>query len=215
MTVAMTRSLIGIPLQLGRRGAGLAMSATVGVAQRGLSLAAHMANALLKRDEPDVDFDGAEHRPDDEPAAPPRRTAAKAPPAPEAPASPERQDAPEPAASAEPRESPQPPAPETPEPPAVTAEPAPKEEPRHVSEEATLVEEVAEPGAEDGAGAQVRVEEPWDGYRQMTAGDVVDRITGADAAVLAAVELYEVSARGRQTVLEAVRRELARAGRNQ
>ena len=84
-----------------------------------------------------------------------------------------------------------------------------------MSEEATLVEEVAEAGAEDGAGAQVHVDEPWDGYRQMTAGDVVDRITGADTAVLAAVQLYELTARRRQTVLDAVQRELARAGRGQ
>jgi hypothetical protein len=213
MTVGMTRSLIGLPLSLGRRGAGLALNATVGVAERGLSVAAHLANALLERDEPDLDFDGVEHRPDPDldrdpdpdsdrdpdpdPARPPRRATAEAPPAPTAP------------------DPPQPLTPEPAEPPGAPAEPAPEEEPRHVSEEATLVGEVAEPGAEDGAGAQVHVVEPWDGYRQMTASDVVDRITGADAALLAAVELYELSARGRQTVLEAVRRELARAGGDQ
>ena len=128
------------------------------------------------------------------------------------PAGPPRPDAPKAAASA----APEPAKPTQPaQPPGAPAEPALEEEPRHVSEEATLVEEVAEPGAEDGAGAQVHVVEPWDGYRQMTASDVVDRITGADAALLAAVELYELSARGRQTVLEAVRRELARADRDQ
>src|SRR5689334_19972782 len=36
-------------------------------------------------------------------------------------------------------------------------------EPAHISEEPELVEEFAEPGAEDGAGAEVHVQEPWDG----------------------------------------------------
>ncbi|HEY2260773.1 MAG TPA: hypothetical protein VGH45_13715, partial [Solirubrobacteraceae bacterium] len=83
----------------------------------------------------------------------------------------------------------------------------------HVSEEPILVEEVAEPGAEDGAGAEVHVAEPWDGFRQMAADDVIDRISGASAAELAAVELYELSHRNRRTVLAAVEQELARADR--
>jgi hypothetical protein len=68
-----------------------------------------------------------------------------------------------------------------------------------------------EPGAEDGAGAEVHVAEPWDGYREMAADDVIDRITGASSATLAAVELFELSHRNRKTVITAVRRELARA----
>jgi hypothetical protein len=72
------------------------------------------------------------------------------------------------------------------------------------------VREVAEPGAEEGAGAEVRVAEPWDGYRAMRADDVIDRIRGASAAELAAVELYELSARRRQSVITAVQRELRR-----
>src|SRR5436309_12999438 len=35
------------------------------------------------------------------------------------------------------------------------------EEPAHVSEEPVVVEEFAEPGAEEGAGASVTVDEPW------------------------------------------------------
>jgi hypothetical protein len=54
------------------------------------------------------------------------------------------------------------------------------------------------------------VPEPWEGYRQLHAADVIDRITGADAAELAAVELYELSSRKRQDVLDAVQRELDR-----
>lgn len=95
-------------------------------------------------------------------------------------------------------------APRATEPPPVP----PVEEPIHVSEEPTLVEEFAEPGAEDGAGAQIRIEEPWDGYRHMSAGEVTSRLAGASDAELAAVQLYESSNRGRQTVLAAVARQL-------
>jgi hypothetical protein len=70
------------------------------------------------------------------------------------------------------------------------------------------VEEVAEPGAEDGAGAEIHVAEPWEGYGELTADDVIDRITGATTAVLAAVQLYEQTHRRRRTVLEAAEREL-------
>jgi hypothetical protein len=92
-------------------------------------------------------------------------------------------------------------------------------EPVHVSEEPTLVEELAEPGAEDGAGAEVHVEEPWDGYAQMNAKRVVDRLRGARPAELAAVQLYESSHRRRQTILNAIERERrganGRGSRNQ
>jgi hypothetical protein len=84
-------------------------------------------------------------------------------------------------------------------------------EPIHVSEEPELVQEFAEPGAEDGAGAEVRVSEPWTGYRRMTAQDVVDRLSGATPAELAAVQLYERQHRERATVLSAVKRQLQHA----
>ena len=71
-----------------------------------------------------------------------------------------------------------------------------------------LVREEAEPGAEDGAGAQIRIAEPWDGYRQMSAKDVIARLADATPAELAAVQLYETSNRHRQTVLTAVGRAL-------
>ena len=58
----------------------------------------------------------------------------------------------------------------------------PIEEPTHVSEEPTLVEELAEPGAEDGAGAELHIREPWEGYRHMTAREVTARLRGASAA---------------------------------
>jgi hypothetical protein len=91
--------------------------------------------------------------------------------------------------------------------PAVASD-VPPTEPAHVSEEPELVEQIAEPGAEDGAGASLRIREPWDGYRQMNAEDVIDRLTGASAAELAAIQLYESEHRGRVTVLDAVEHEL-------
>ena len=92
-------------------------------------------------------------------------------------------------------------------PPAPLAAPAPP--PAHVSEEPELVAEVAEPGAEDGAGASVTIVEPWEGYDLLTAKDVVDRLANAGPAELAAIELYESTHRQRETVLRAVRKERA------
>ena len=84
-------------------------------------------------------------------------------------------------------------------------------EPAHVSAEPELVEEFAEPGAEDGAGAEVHIDEPWDGYGQMNAKDVIARLTVASPAELAAVQLYEGGNRGRQTILAAAQRALRSA----
>ena len=80
--------------------------------------------------------------------------------------------------------------------------------PAHVSEEPQLVEEFADPGAEDGAGAAVHVEEPWDGYAQLTADQVVARMADASREELAAVALYEGANRGRKSVLAAADRRL-------
>jgi hypothetical protein len=80
--------------------------------------------------------------------------------------------------------------------------PAPPE-PTHVSEEPVLVAEVAEEGAEEGAGPETRVLEPWPGYGRMTAAEIVGRLRGETAEVAAAVSLYEASRKGRRSVLEA------------
>jgi hypothetical protein len=85
-------------------------------------------------------------------------------------------------------------------------------EPVHVSEEPELVREVAEPGAEDGAGANITVIEPWAGYAHMNARDVIDRARQASPAELAAVRLCESRHRSRQTVLAAVDRQLKLSG---
>ena len=41
--------------------------------------------------------------------------------------------------------------------------------PDHVDEEVVLVAEVAEEGAEDGAGPELHIDEPWEGYDRMAA----------------------------------------------
>jgi len=73
------------------------------------------------------------------------------------------------------------------------------------------VEAFADPGAEDGPGASVHIQEPWRGYGRMTANDIIARLTGASREELAAVALYERAHRDRQTVLAAAERELRRA----
>ncbi len=110
-----------------------------------------------------------------------------------------------------------------PEPPSVTrrhvtetrdgasAPPVPEDEAVHVSEEPELVEEFAEPGAEEGAGAQLRILEPWEGYDEMNAADIVERVALATREELAAIELYELAGRNRKSVVAAARRALKRA----
>jgi len=80
------------------------------------------------------------------------------------------------------------------------------EEPEHLDVEPELVAEFAEPGAEDGAGPEIHVDEPWDGYRKMRVADIRDRVTVADPAELAVVQLYESMNRGRASILDAVER---------
>lgn len=80
--------------------------------------------------------------------------------------------------------------------------------PDHVDEEPVLVAEAAEEGAEDGAGAELHVEPPWESYDQMTAADIRDRLTAATAAEAAAVELYEAAGKKRRSVLDAAERAL-------
>lgn len=84
--------------------------------------------------------------------------------------------------------------------------------PDHVSEDPVVVREEAEPGAQDGAGASVSVDAPWEGYERMAARDIVARLAACSTAELAAVALYEGSHRKRRTVLTAVERELAGPG---
>jgi hypothetical protein len=75
-----------------------------------------------------------------------------------------------------------------------------------LDDEPELIEELAEPGAEDGAGAEVEVDEPWEGYAEMNAEAVLARIREAGVAELALVELYERANKRRKTVLAASER---------
>jgi hypothetical protein len=100
---------------------------------------------------------------------------------------------------------------EKPEPPLVPDAPPPVPDaliPDHVDADAVLVAEAAEEGAEDGAGAELHVESPWEGYDHMTAGEIRDRLVAASPAEAAAVELYEGTRRKRRTVLDAAERAL-------
>jgi hypothetical protein len=91
-------------------------------------------------------------------------------------------------------------------PPEPAAAPAPAAEPAHVDEEPELVAETAETGAEDGAGAEVGVDEPWPGYDEMTAPDIEERLQAEGPEAAAAVSLYEASRKGRASILEAASR---------
>jgi hypothetical protein len=73
------------------------------------------------------------------------------------------------------------------------------------------VEAFSEPGAEDGAGAQVRIAEPWPGYGKLKARDIIARLPGASREELAAVELYELSRANRKSVVVAAQRALKQA----
>jgi hypothetical protein len=89
--------------------------------------------------------------------------------------------------------------------------PAPDELiPDHVDEEPVLVAEVAEGGAEDGAGPELHVDPPWDGYDRMSAAEIRDRLVAATGAEAAAVELYESVRKSRRSVLDAAERALRR-----
>jgi hypothetical protein len=79
-------------------------------------------------------------------------------------------------------------------------------EPTHIDEEPELVAEAAEAGAEDGAGAEVAVDEPWPGYDEMNAPDIEDRLVTEGPETAAAVSLYEASRKGRASILEAASR---------
>jgi hypothetical protein len=90
-----------------------------------------------------------------------------------------------------------------PSPPARREPPAPPE-PEHIEVEDELVGEFAEQGAEDGAGAEIEVAEPWPGYAALSATDVIDRLAAASEAERAVVGLYEREHKKRRTVLAAV-----------
>jgi hypothetical protein len=111
--------------------------------------------------------------------------------------------------------SPSPPRPAAPPPvppaaaqgPAVAAVP-PVPGAKQVDDEPVAVAEFAEAGAEDGAGAEIRVDAPWDGYDSMTAAQIKQRLASADSGAAAAVSLYEAAGRNRVSVVGAADRRL-------
>lgn len=94
--------------------------------------------------------------------------------------------------------------------PATPATPAAAQEP--VSRGAVVVGEFADEGAADGAGAQITVAEPWQGYGTLTAKEINDRLATASPESLAVARLYEAAHRNRVTVLREIDRRLAAAG---
>ncbi len=89
--------------------------------------------------------------------------------------------------------------------------PAPVIDPQpHVDPDEELVAEFADSGAEDGAGAELRVDEPWPNYRRMTAKEITDRLAAVSAEEIAVVRLYESTHRKRRDVLRAADRALLR-----
>jgi len=191
----MSGSLVTQPLRLGARGAALVIRETLSVSQRVLRLLG-LAGAPAER----------ASNPPQRVAGPAERAGRPAEPA-GGPAGPgTRNDAGTATASAVPGDPP--PAPVAIPPVAI---PPVATEPAHVSESLELVAEVAEPGAEDGAGAQVRIAEPWDGYRGMAAADIIGHLASASREELATVELYELAGRRRKSVVAAAQRALKQA----
>ena len=140
--------------------------------------------------------------------SPPPPTPAR-PPAPQRdapPASPTKTRAPAPPEDRTPLREAPPPAPLPVDEAAPVPGPGPTE--GHVDTEPVLVAAVAEEGAEDGAGAQLHVDEPWDGYGSMRAPDIRRRLEQAGREELAAVELYEGLHKARSSVLDTASRRL-------
>jgi hypothetical protein len=104
-------------------------------------------------------------------------------------------------------DAPAPPGPAVAE-PSAPQPPTPMPEPDHLDERPVVAAEVAEAGAEEGAGAQVHVEQPWEGYGGMTAAQIRDRLASADPEVAAVVKLYEAANKGRRSVIETADRRM-------
>jgi hypothetical protein len=196
----MSGSLITFPVRLGTRGAGLALRGAQALTDRVVGVVEFAVTVIGRSGSSDHRFGAT---PDEAGAREPSEAVA-----------------PTPATPVRPRPSPSPsrstsaPVGHERTEPVVTADLGSlSAEPVHVSEEPVLVQAVAESGAEDGAGAQITVAEPWSGYRAMKAADVIDRIATATPAQLAAIELYELSARKRTSVVTAAQQALARSTR--
>ena len=190
----MVGELIMLPLRVGVRATQLWLRATEETVAMAAGATSRVLGAVMSRGSNGA----APARPDAPPEASQARAREAAAPEPKPPEQPASRPSPLPQAPL--------PAAETP-PPARPPQPL-ETEPEHVSEEPTVVEEFAEPGAEEGAGPELHIEPPWDGYQEMNAKQVISRLASATSAELAAVQLYESSERRRQTILNAAQREL-------
>ena len=198
----MVREMITLPLRVGvcatrlgvhvtTRAAGVALGITRRVIRGSLPAESHTATANAPESSSTFELDVVIAS---SPPPPPERAPAAAPAPPEA------------------TREPRPTAPSAPAvAPAHNIGAAPEIPPAHVSEGLQFVEAFAEPGAEEGAGAAVHVEEPWANYSQMTADEVIVRLADATPEELAVVALYEGAHRRRKTVVAAARRRLRSA----
>ena len=212
----MSASLLTRPARLATRGAQLTIRTTLGVIDIAECVVAAVAERIVGGSHHAAPNGAPGPMPPSAEGAPgpdaslgrETRPGTEGPPTPEPPSAEPMLDAEEPSSA--------------PEPPSATWRPVTEThggEPRspqlvdpvHVSEEPELVAEFADPGAEEGVGAQPRIAEPWPGYKGMKAADIVDRMTVATREELAAIELYELAGRNRKSVVAAAQRALKRA----
>ena len=227
----MSGSLLSLPFRLGVRVARVSLHAGRDLADLGLTMLEVVERVLEEPAEeperPTAPAEAERRAPRAEPRPPSRRPATRVPvrSAPPAPDAASEQSPPPPDAASE--QPPAPPSeelaeqPPTPPPDAVpevpptppdqvAEEPTPLTPEAHLPDDRELVEELADPGAAEGAGASLRVAAPFPGYDELRAADVIARLPGVDAAELGATELYERTHRGRRTVLQAIARERRR-----
>lgn len=194
----MVREMIALPLRVGVCATRLGVRVTARAAGVALGITRRVIGGSVPTESPEATANAPESSSTFEldvviassPPPPPEPAPAVAPPPPEA--------------TPDPR-------PTAPSAPARDVGAASEIPPAHVSEGLQFVEAFAEPGAEEDVGAAVHVEEPWRGYAQMTADDVIVRLADATPEQLAVVALYERVHRRRKTVLAAARRQLRSA----
>lgn len=89
-----------------------------------------------------------------------------------------------------------------------SARPAPprRPAPRRTPTPTELRGSSADEETSEAPGPEIRVDEPWPGYGEMRAPDIIDRLAAADEAQKAVVLLYEQAHRARKTVLRAARK---------
>ena len=93
--------------------------------------------------------------------------------------------------------------------PAARGTPGPPAPP-HVSEDPVPVATVADPGAAAGAGPELEIAEPWEGYDTMPVSHIADQLAAAPVEAAAAVRLYETANLSRRTILDATEVRLRR-----